>query len=228
MLVWVIAAAVIAVGLVYGGILLWTKVINKPEERLSAQDLEERLADGVSGAPVGVEGAWVVAADSELGYRVKEVLGGVDTEGVGRTNQVTGSLVIEGTEVSEATFEVDVASIRSDSDRRDGQFAGRIMSTSQYPTATFRLTSPIALGAIPAPGTSITASATGELTLRGVTRPVTFPLTARLDGDRIGVLGNIDIMFSDYGIANPSNSFVKTGDNGLLEFVLVFDRAPAG
>ncbi len=228
MLVWVIAAAVIAVGLVYGGILLWTKVINKPEERLSAQDLEERLADSASGAPVGVEGAWVVAADSELGYRVKEVLGGVDTEGVGRTNQVTGSLVIEGSEVSEATFEVDVASIRSDSDRRDGQFAGRIMSTSQYPTATFRLTSPIALGAIPAPGTSITASATGELTLRGVTRSVTFPLTARLDGDRIGVLGNIDIVFSDYGIANPSNSFVKTGDNGLLEFVLVFDRAPAG
>jgi len=61
--------------------------------------------------------------------------------------------------------------------------------------------------------------------LRGSTRTVEFPLTAEFDGQRIAVLGNIEIVFADYGIPNPSNQFVTTGDTGLLEFVLAFDRA---
>ncbi len=68
-------------------------------------------------------------------------------------------------------------------------------------------------------------SATGELTLRGVTNEVTFDLTARLENGRIGVLGEIPVVFADYGISNPSIGGITTEDDGLLEFVLVF--APA-
>ena len=46
------------------------------------------VADG------GVDGAWVVAPGSAVGYRVVEVLFGQDTEGVGRTEQVTGELTL--------------------------------------------------------------------------------------------------------------------------------------
>ncbi|MFN6119196.1 MAG: YceI family protein, partial [Actinomycetes bacterium] len=168
---------------------------------------------------------WNISQDSTLGYRVSEVLGGVDTEGAGRTNQVTGTLTIEGTTATAAEFTVDMASITSDSDRRDGQFRTRIMSTDEFPTSTFVLTSPIEFGTIPAEGEQITASATGDLTLRGVTRSVTFDLTAQLEGGRIGVLGSIPILFSDYEIPDPSNGFAVVKDNGLLEFVLVFDKA---
>ena len=233
--------AVVAVGLVYGGILLWTKVIDPPEDELSSEDLSAVLAEqtttvgtvssepvtvapAVTEAPTGVDGTWTATSDSTLGYRVKEVLGGVDTEGVGRTNVVTGSLVIEGATVTATDFSVDVASITSDSSRRDGQFSGRIMDTATYPTATFVLTSPIELGAIPADGEQITVQATGDLTLRGATNSVTFPLTAEYTNGRIGVFGNIPIVFADYGIPNPSNGFAVTGDDGLLEFVLVFAR----
>ncbi len=66
--------------------------------------------------------------------------------------------------------------------------------------------------------------ATGDLTLHGVTRAVTFEVTTEYAGNVIGVLGSIDIAFADYGIANPSNAFVSTGDTGLLEFVLAFER----
>jgi polyisoprenoid-binding protein YceI len=170
-------------------------------------------------------GTWNISTDSVLGYRVSEVLGGVDTEGAGRTSQVTGSLTIDGTQATAAEFTVDMASITSDSDRRDGQFRERIMSTADFPTSTFVLTSPIDFGSVPAEGESITASATGDLTLRGVTNTVTFELTARLENGRIGVLGNIPILFSDYQIPDPSNGFAEVKDNGLLEFVLVFDRA---
>jgi polyisoprenoid-binding protein YceI len=170
-------------------------------------------------------GTWTATADSTLGYRVQEVLGGVDVEAAGRTNQVTGSLTIDGTQATAAEFTVDMASITSDSDRRDGQFRTRIMSVDQFPTATFVLTAPIEFGAVPADGQSLTATATGDLTLRGTTRSVTFDVEARLENGRIGVLGSIPILFSDYAIPDPSNGFAVVKDNGLLEFVLVFDRS---
>ena len=231
----IVIAVALLIGLVYGGILLWTKVINPPEEKLSTDDLSQVLAETTStvatesspaptDAPVGVDGTWTATNESTLGYRVKEVLGGVDTEGVGRTNAVTGSLTIAGTSVTAADFTVDVASITSDSSRRDGQFNGRIMDTATYPTATFVLTTPIELGSIPADGEQITVDASGDLTLRGTTNAVTFPLTAEYANGRIGVFGNISVTFADYGIPNPSNGFAVTGDDGLLEFVLVFTR----
>ena len=185
----------------------------------------ETTASTVSTADAGVDGAWTISQDSTLGYRVQEVLGGVDTEGAGRTNQVAGELTIAGTEVTAVEFTVDMASVTSDSDRRDGQFRSRIMSTDEFPTSTFVLTSPIDFGAVPAEGATVEATATGDLTLRGVTNSVTFPVQAKLEGGRIGVLGTIPVRFSDYGIPDPSNAFATVKDNGTLEFVLVLDRA---
>ena len=246
------------IGLVYGGILVWTKVINPPEDALDTSDLSARVtATSVATAPTtspptttnatanpntedppttsspatndgesdGVEGRWVIGEGTELGYRVPEILGGVDTEGVGRTSQVTGGLEILGTQVVAAEFTVDVASIRSDSGQRDGQFRGRIMDTATHPTASFRLDEPIELAEIPTPGRQITATATGTLTLRGVSRSVTFEVTAERGPERLGVLGRIPVVFADYEIPNPSNSFVSTGDEGEIEFVLVFSPA---
>ena len=46
-----------------------------------------------------IDGAWSASDQSLLGYRVKEVLFGQSTEGVGRTNAVTGSLSIAGSTV---------------------------------------------------------------------------------------------------------------------------------
>ncbi len=89
----------------------------------------------------------------------------------------------------------------------------------------FTLTEPIELGTEPAEGVDVATTATGELTLRGVTNPVTFELTAKLENGKIGVLGNIPVVFADYGIANPSFGGITTEDNGLLEFVLVFEPA---
>jgi polyisoprenoid-binding protein YceI len=175
-------------------------------------------------APAGAQ-EWVVTDASQLGYRVKEVLFGVDTEAVGRTNQITGSFLIDGQAVTSGSFVVDVASISSDESRRDGQFRGRIMSTDEFPEAIFTLTEPIELGTDPVEGATVSTDATGELTLRGVTNPVTFALDGRVENGRIGVLGNIPIVFEDYGVPNPSTGGITTEDNGLLEFVLVFEPA---
>ena len=46
-------------------------------------------------------------------------------------------------------------------------------------------------------------------------------------GGKVGVLGSIPVLFSDYDIQNPSYGTVKTEDDGLIEFVLVFEPAAA-
>jgi polyisoprenoid-binding protein YceI len=182
-------------------------------------------ATTTTAAAAGFDGSWAVTPESQFGYRVEEVLFGVNTTATGRSNEIAGSMTIEGSTVTEASFTVQVATITSDESRRDGQFTGRIMETDQFPEATFTLTEPIAFGAAPSPGEQITATATGDLTLHGVTKPVTFELTAQADATRIGVLGNIPILFADYDIDNPSTSGITTEDNGLLEFILVFEPA---
>jgi polyisoprenoid-binding protein YceI len=172
-----------------------------------------------------LEGVWVIGPGSELGYRVAEVLFGVPTEGVGRTDQVTGSIRLDGDVLAEASFTVDVASITSDDGRRDNQFRGRIMSANEFPTATFTLTAPAELGVEAAEGASVTAAVTGDLTLRGVTLPVEVAVEARITDGRLGVLGSVPVVFTDFGITDPSITGIRVEPDGLIEFVLVLDPA---
>jgi polyisoprenoid-binding protein YceI len=177
------------------------------------------------GSDAGFDGDWIPTTASEFGYRVEEVLAGVNTTAVGRSNEIEGLLTIEGTSATVVDITVLVENITSDDSRRDGQFRGRIMNAAEFPTAEFRITEPIDFGRIPEGDEQIAATATGELTLRGVTNPVTFDVTAQTTDGRIGVLGSIPVLFEDYGIENPSFGVVATEDNGLVEFVLVFERA---
>jgi polyisoprenoid-binding protein YceI len=167
-----------------------------------------------------------VASGSVVGYRVKEVLAGQSQTAVGRTSSVTGHLTIKATTATAAIFTVPMATIKSDESQRDVQFDGRIMDVATYPTGTFTLTSPINLAPLPATGAIKTYRATGDLTLHGHTRAVTFPLTAERTTATIKISGSIPVAFADWDIPNPSfGSFVTTQNHGLLEFLLTFRRA---
>jgi polyisoprenoid-binding protein YceI len=172
-----------------------------------------------------VAGSWTVSSGSVVGYRVNEVLLGQKATAVGRSKSVTGHLTISGTTVTAGSFSVPMSTVHSDKSQRDAQFDGRIMDVAKYPTGTFTLTRPIDLAPLPAAGVVKSYTARGNLTLHGITRAVTFTLTAERKGAQIEVAGHIPVLFADYGIANPSFAgFVTTQDHGLLEFLLVFDR----
>lgn len=192
------------------------------DDTAEADDSTEEAAEA---GEVVLDGTWAVADGSEAGYRVVEDLGDVlDFEAVGRTSQVTGSIDVAGTSIDAGSFEVDIASITSDDERRDGQFAGDIMNAAEYPTATLVLTQPIPLGAAPEAGTTVETEAVGDLTLRGVTNSATFPVMAQLLGDQVEIVASIDVLFSDYGIANPSNPFVTVRDEGVVEVRLLLEK----
>jgi polyisoprenoid-binding protein YceI len=227
--------------LVVAGSFAYVTWFNKADKPLSQTDVNNRLdstttaagsaapgattAPGSTGAnPTNVDGTWKIGAGSEVGYRVSETINGFDAVANGRTTKIDGSVTIAGTTAQKAEFTVDMTSFTSDQSRRDAQFNGRIMQVDQFPTATFTLTSPIDFGAIPAAGKTIDVKGSGDLTLHGVTRPVTFPLSATFKNGRIGILGKIPVTFADYGVVNPSFATVTTEDHGQLEFVLILDH----
>ena len=173
----------------------------------------------------GISGTWQATNTSLFGYRVKEKLFGQGAEAYGRTNSVTGNIAVNGTTISTGTLTVDLTTVASDQSQRDGQFRGRIMNTSTFPTAKFELTKAIVLGSTPADKEEISVTGTGNLTLKSVTKSVDIPMKARLNGNHIEVTGSLNIVFADWGIDNPSGGPAQTEDHGILEFLVVFEKA---
>jgi polyisoprenoid-binding protein YceI len=224
---WVVMALVVTAALLIGGPYFFFYVI----EGSAPGRLHLPPASGVGNAPVAAgpaSGTWVVTTGSVAGYRVQEVLFGQSHTAVGRTSKVSGGLVISGAEVTAADFTVDMSSVKSDQGSRDYQFRSFIMRTADYPHSTFRLTAPVSLGALPAVGQQITEPAEGDLTMRGVSRTISFTLTAeRLSAAFIDVNAEIPIKFSNWHIPNPSFAVAQVGSSGTLEVLLHLARAGA-
>ena len=182
-------------------------------------------AAAAGSAAAGIDGTWKATTGSVVGYRVNEVINGQKAAAVGRTSVVTGSMTITGTKATAVALSVDMTSVASDQNRRDGQFHGRIMETAKFPTATLKLAAPIDFAKVPADRAEVSAKGTVSLTLHGATKSVAVSVAARRNGANIEVNGTIPIVFADYAIKDPSfGGFVKTEDHGVLEFLVVFGR----
>ena len=224
---WVIVGVVVVVVLAVGGPFVYIHFIEGPAPAKLTLPMSKTTGAGASksgsgsGTTASADGTWNVGSGSVVGYRVEEVLLGQDSTAVGRTSTVWGSLVISGSSVSKGSFVVNMASVVSDQSERNAQFDGRIMDVVTYPTATFVLTSPITLGTIPAVGTVEQYQATGNLTMHGVAKSISFTLSAERLGTQIDVLADIPIVFADWNISNPSvGGFVTTQSSGTLEVLL--------
>jgi polyisoprenoid-binding protein YceI len=162
-------------------------------------------------------GSWV-------GYRVQEEL--VDIGGafaVGRTPDVSGSITLDGTTVMAADLTADLRTLQSDQSMRDGQLGRQGVQTDQFPEATFVLTEPIELGALPPEGEQFSATATGDLTLHGDTPNVSIPLTAVWQGDVIGVAGSLTFPWESFGMERPTSMrVVSLADEVTMELQVFF------
>lgn len=220
---WVVAGVVAVLVIVVGGPFVYIHFIEA--DPAPAPSLESTpttaLKAGETRAPLS--GTWKIVGPSIAQYRVHETLFGQGNTATGQTKSITGSMTIAGTDVTKASFSVDMTSMASDESRRDDQFQHRIMDTADFPTATFELTKPIALGTEPENGVPATYTATGKLTLHGTTKTITFPLTARRTANLIAVQGTVPVTFADYGIDNPSGGPAQVGDTGTMVFVLEFN-----
>lgn len=165
-------------------------------------------------------------AGTFVGFRIDEELANVGaTTAVGRTPDVSGTLTIDGTTLAEASFEADLTTIKSDQSRRERAIQNAL-DTATNPTAAFALTGPVDRGATLTEGQTVTADATGELTVNGTTRQVTVPLAAVWSDEVIVVTGSLDVPLTEYGVAAPSAPMVvSVADTATVELQLYL--APA-
>jgi polyisoprenoid-binding protein YceI len=72
----------------------------------------------------------------------------------------------------------------------------------------------------------VKVTATGPLTLHGVTRTVSIPLSLQLSGSTFEVVGSISFPWSEFGMTAPNfGSFVTVDGTATMELDLKFSRA---
>jgi len=183
------------------------------------------LPEGAAGAPSGPSnGTWQVGQGSVAGFRVPESALGISNDVVGRTNAVTGTIVISIDQVTSASFRIGLASIKV-SGKAQPQLA-KSLDTAQFPAATFTLAHPVTLGPAFTSGATITTTATGELAMHGTAHLVTVTITGRRDGSALQAAGSIPVPFRQWGIKGPSGfGFLGSlADHGAAEFLLILHQ----
>jgi len=212
---WIIAggvAGVVVVGAVAGPLVY----ASLQEDAAPAQTVQVQESD----APLTevTDGTWTVGAGSSAGYRVDEVLNGADVTVAGTTDQVSGSVVVSGGDLQSAQVDVDMASVATDSQRRDSYFRDSVVEVGQFPTATFAVDQAVDLPELT--GTPVTVPVAGSLTVHGVTQPVTVDLSVVRTADGVQASGSIPVTFADYDVTAPDLGFVAVEDTGSVEFFL--------
>ena len=184
-------------------------------------------------APAGeLDGSWTVQPGDDVfaGYRITEQFGAVHNTAVARTGGVEARITVEGTQVTEVTATVDMASLTSQDNQlpavgnRDAAMRTMGLETDTFPTATFTATEAIELDDLPEPGEELAFDAVGELDLHGVTRSVTLPMTARWNGEVIDLTGSLEVALADHDIDPPAAQIVTVAEAGTLELQLTFAR----
>ena len=94
----------------------------------------------------------------------------------------------------------------------------QVLDVKKFPTITFESTGVTAKGAAP----SMELTVAGRLTIRGATRPVTAPVSVRIEGAMLSATGKFLIKQTDFGIKPISvGGVVKVKDELTITFTIV-------
>jgi polyisoprenoid-binding protein YceI len=181
------------------------------------------------GAPAPIR--LVLAPDgNEARYRVREQLADfrLPSEAVGVTQRVTGQIVLDerGRVVPpESKVTVDLTTLRSDRDRRDGYIKRHTLQTDSFPTAVLV---PRELKGAPNPllnSGSFRFEMAGDLTVHGVTRPTVWQVTAEAKNGGFTGTATTQVTFEDFGMTPPRVAVVLSVEDDIrLELQFHFLR----
>ena len=181
--------------------------------------------DGAPGAlPEGVREFVIVSEESEAKYVVRESLRGLVTNAVGTTRAIDGSILLtEGglSDAGESAFRVDLSTLKSDEGMRDNFIKRNTLQTGQYQYAEFVIE---AISGFPAgyvEDSEVEMTISGILTVRDVSKPVTWAVKARQLGDTLTAVADLTITFQDFGMTPPSVPIATAQDEIQLQIVLV-------
>jgi polyisoprenoid-binding protein YceI len=188
-------------------------------------------------APVeGLRTFVIVPAESRASYRANEEffsgalnLLGIEAgkvEAVGSTNAIEGRFELdpERPDVLAGTnsFSVRVNTLSSNQSKRD-DYVREVRddggpSFDAYPVATFKATAIEGETRDTTAGRELNLRLTGDLTVREISRPVTFDVKAKLSGTTLSGISTTRVLLSDFGIGPIEFSdILRVGNEVTLE-----------
>lgn len=206
-------------------------------EESTASDNTEQAADSAVSDAAGLTRYVILPEASKASYLVDEVFlaGALDKLGiaagdydiVGSTTEIEGELLLDlaQTAIGPSEFRVNVASLTTDQDRRDNWIRENGPKLNDYPLAVF-----VATGVENAPsdyveGEETTFQLLGDLTIREITQPVTFDVTATLADDTITGVAQTALKLTDFGIDPPNfANTLKVADDFMVQVELTAQK----
>lgn len=176
-------------------------------------------AESVGGAPVAGQRTFVIVpAESKASYLVDEEFfaGALSKLGIaagladviGSTQEIEGRLTLNLDDLSaplgENTFTVKMNTFTTDQKDRDKWIRENGPRFNDYPLASFTATSIEGAPAAYNEGDEVSFKLSGDLTIREITKPVTFDVTASLRGDTLTGVATTRLKMSDFGIEPPN------------------------
>lgn len=171
--------------------------------------------DAASDSPAVESGMTVITllGGSEALYRINEQLARRDlpNDAVGTTSDIDGQIVFSAdgaVDAEQSKITVNVRTLRSDSDRRDGYIRGRSLESDRFPNVDIAVQEVRGLPwPLPASGQAA-FQMEGGLTIRDQTRLVTWDVTANFDGGTVDGLAKTEVTFEQFGITKPRVAIV--------------------
>ena len=178
---------------------------------------------------------FVVAPEgNEARYRVREQLASLEfpNDAVGATSAITGAIVVDGDGSiarDHSKITVDLRPLKSDRDRRDNYIQRRTLETATHPNVELVPTAFRGLSFTTRLSGPQTFQLLGDLTIKGVTKPTTWQVTAQFEGGKVTGSASTAFTFDDFGMAKPRvASVLSVADTIRLEydFTLVAEAPP--
>ena len=201
--------------------------------------LATACGDSGSGAVRGgnrLSGIWSVE-EATAGYRAHERYAGITAphQAVARTERVAGWARVSSpsdarASLERACFAVDLYSLSSVDQMPGFNMHDRdknvhdMLAVNQYPHAMLTLDT-TTIAAAQARAGRANLNIHGELTLKGITRPVAVSTEILLSGDQVSVAGHTVVSADDYGIEIPRDlSFIDVDPHITVEFTALLHR----
>lgn len=166
----------------------------------------------------------VNAEQSTLIWNAKKVGG----EHTGTVKLAKGELTIDGSKLTGGSFVTDMTTIKNTditNEGMNGRLTGHLksedfFSTEKNPTSTFKITkvAPIAGAAAGAPNYTVT----GDLTIKGITKSVTFPATVKVSGNSAEAVAKVEVNRIDYDIKYRA-AIIGTAADKIIDDKFTFD-----
>jgi polyisoprenoid-binding protein YceI len=154
-------------------------------------------------------------------YTINEVLRGSANTVLGTTSEISGDIRITftpNTEVEIGVITINARTFKTDSERRDGAVNRSILKSEEVGNEfiTFKPTNVTSVPEMIELDKEISFQVIGDLTIAGITKPVTLTITGTVEQNRISGEARATIKRSDFNLQIPSVPTVSGVEDDLI------------